>query len=696
MSDHDVERVRALAHRPGHQAKLYTALLGRARQWTETPGVTTADGVMQWWHVVWERLIDVAAAHRFEPDEIRASWLRNEILAICARPADDWVGPFFRPRTDPPAGMLETAHITLAVTTVASLCPELFSDGEHERIRETIRQRGQLLCKRALDNRLGTDARRGLNNWFMVMLNGYGTASVFLEDGPAIEETVERFGIATTLYESDSYGESLQYWNYASGQLAHLYEVLVQHRSALAQRLDHDGYTRCIRWVVNSHLYIKPLAGWGEASLPRALNFGDSAAIFRPTADLLLHIASRARDTHPVDAGLARWLFDQTYAEPQLGPVEGDSFGFANKFRWSSLLMLDDTAPAIAPEEAKLHTAEGFACGTVAVRDQWHEPTTILGIQGGHEPLTTHSHRHADQNSFILAHRDERFFADPGHCCYRLAAQWASTRTRSHSTWTFERPDLPGDLIEQRKPRAGDAASNRLTLLRQRDGVVVVRSDAAAAYRGEHDDDAGQDAPARHAIQRAERTWIAVLPHLVIIVDRIEAATPIRINSHFVLNNRDNVLRTNIAADTKLVFRRRTAAAKLFQLAAISDGITGRSRLDRAWGYMHDVYHPEPNQPGQSREGASHIYTFAGTEPAKTHTMIYGIVLDAETGIRQWHMTGTLDDGFTFDRNGEVLWRLRADNDEILLLEHVAHGCAYRIDSDLTVESPGGSGVDRD
>jgi hypothetical protein len=696
LSDHDVERVRASAHTAGYHGKLYGALLKRAGQWTQTPGVTTTDGAMQWWHVAWERLIDVAAAYRLEPDDHRASWLRNEILAICARPADDWVGPFFRRRTDPPVGMLETAHVTLGVTTVASLCPDLFTDDEHQRIRDTVRQRGQLLCKRALDLRLGIDVRdnpaslavptappdsrnRALNNWFMVLLNGFGTASVFLDDAPAIEEAVERFGIATTAYEGDSYGETLQYWNYASSQLAHLYEVLAQHRPELAQRLGYDSYTRCIRWVAQSHLYMKPLAGWGEAPLPRALNFGDSAAIFRPTADLLLHIAHRARDTHPIEAGVARWLFEQTYADVQAGPVEGDSFGFANKFRWSSLLMLDDAAAAVSPKDAKLPTTEGFACGTVVARDQWAEPTTILGIQGGHEPLSTHSHRHADQNSFILAHRNERFFADPGHCCYRLGAQRVSTATSSHSTWTFDRPNLLGGAIEQRKPGPGDQPSNERLLLRELEGVSVVRSDAAAAYR--------DDASSPNPISRAERTWITVLPHLVIIVDRIEATVPVGVNSHFVLNNRDNALRSNIATDSKLVFRRGAAAAKMFQLSAVSDGTAGPNHLRRSWGYMHDVYHPEPNQPGQSREGASHIYTFASAEPALSHTMIYGIILDAETSIRQWHMTGTLDEGFAFDCKGDVLWRLQPGDGETLLLQHAALGGAYRIDSDLTFES---------
>lgn len=662
------QRIRADVSKPGLAADIFAAVKRRADRCTATPGFEAAGdlgGPMAWWHVAWERLADAAFVQRLEPTEERADWIRAQVLGICNEPIDDWLGPFFRERSDPPSGTLETSHVVLGVITAFSLCGDLFTGAEHALAREVVRTHGMLLCHRGMERMAG----HALNNWYMVLLNGYGTAAVFLDDRPAIKETVERFATAATVYEDDSYGESLQYWNYASNHLAHLYEVLVERDPAMAEQLDISCYTRCIPWVVHSFMYMRPLDGWGDGSYPRSLNFGDSAAVFRPSADLLLHIATRARETHPVEAGLARWLFDTTYADPDLEPVGGDTFGFFNDMRWSVLARLPDAPAAISPNRADLDLTGAFACGTVAVRDQWDDPTTVLGMQAGHLSLRTANHRHADQNSFILAHRGERFLADPGHCCYRLPAQQVSIASRSHSTWTFELP-AQGEQIGQHQPPAESDLSGRRLLCSDDGGITVVRADAAVAYPG--------------PIERAERTWVAALPDVVFVIDVIGASEPVRVHSHFVLNNRDNALHTSGGADAGLRFQRGAAALKLVRLMATSGNERNAGELVRGWTYMHDVYHPEPNRPGQSREGAGEIYTFTTRNPAESHLALYAIALDTTARIDSWRMSSAAGGGFDIECDGELRWHLDHVRDTTFVFADLKGGVQHTIEAGST------------
>jgi hypothetical protein len=672
LSDREVERVRDVVGAPGPARDLWLRLAARAERHTTRSGVDDPADTIDWWHSVWERLSDVAFAQRMTPTPERAEWLRSQTVAICERPLDDWIGPFFRQRSNPPAGMLETAHVGLAVATAVGLCPDLFSSAERRSIEAALRKNCQMPTRRALDRRLEAFAAgkddpgvAPLNNWFMVLLNGFGAVSVLLDDADAIAEAVDRYQVAASLFGPDSYGESLQYWNYATLHLSHLWEVLVAHDSTLAATLDHSGYSRCISWVVQSLLYVKPLAGWGPERYPRSLNFGDSAAIFRPTADVALHVANRAADTHPTEAGLARWLFDTTFADEPAHPVDGDTFGFFNRFRFDSLLLLPGAVGPISPGQANLPLTQGFDCGTSVVRDSWAEPLTILGVQGGHGELSVTSHRHADLNSFILSHRQERFFADPGHCCYRLRAQRESASTTAHSTWTF---DADGQALGQTS-KADRSRIGRTALVARDGDVSVVRSDVADAYGSK--------------VRIAERTWISVLPGVLFVVDRIELAEPMSLSAHFVLNNRDGNLRTHIASDTKLVFRRFAAAMKFFQLSRSADGQDVSDELQRSWGFMHDVYHPRPNQLGQSREGASEIYTFRGG-PAQRHDAMYGIAMDREAHIRKWHFRADAAGVFSVDRGAESICRISVDPDGSVTVDDHRDGSSRVLTDCLT------------
>lgn len=672
----DVEQLRReLAEDQGQRKRLWEAMEERATAGTlHRASLMHPEDTMEWWHLVWERLGDAAFVQAVKPRPELARWVREVVLELCRRPADDWIGPWFRKRSNPSMGMLETAHIAAAVFTAYDLCPELFSAEEREEIRQAVKVKGMEPCRRAAAKYVAE--KRHINNWFMVLANGFGTAAVMLGDETAVEEAVGFYREAAKLYNRDSYGESLQYSNYASIHLVHLRELLIRFDPSLAAELDPGCIARLIPWYAASLMYMKPLEGWGEQAYPRSVNFGDSAAMFRPSGDVLLHVASRCAGEYPREAGLARWLFDITYADPRLGPNDAATFGFMNSYQLLSVLLHKEAVPAIPPWQAELPLLAQFETGGAIVRDKWEEPDTILAVQGGFSPHHVASHRHADQNSFQLVHRKERFFADPGHCCYRLTAFHSARATASHNTWSFiaEQQETGEKKVIGQKEVYGNiymphTAFNHNRIVQQLGHVHVIRSDCAEIYGD--------------PIIKAERTWIAVMPHILFVVDRLEARTPVKVQSHFVLNNRDNRLKVNVAADNKLVLRRGEAAMKFFLLDARSAEGKSPFRLTRDWGYIHDCYHPQPNQKGQGKEGSGLIFRYEMEGPQVNHTMVYAVAMDQEPLIKGWHLK-VLEDGRYFveppGHGGGVTLHL-ADGDEWLLHNH-ADGETYRICAD--------------
>ena len=584
---------------------LLNALRERTGRNTARDTLVQKNDTQEWWHLVWERISDAAFLWRLEGDPALGAWLRARVLEICALPVDEWIGPWFRDHGEPKTGALESAHITNAVATAYDLAAELFSEGERETVRRALCEKGLTLCRRFVDSGMK-------NNWYCVLLSGYASAAAILGERADVERAVRLYNdTCAGFYDRDGYGETLQYGNYASLTLSHLREVLVRFDPALAGRLPLTPMANTVRWAVSSHLYMKPLADGGKA-YPRSVNFGDSAAIFRPSGDVLLQIAAEYEDR--TVAGLARWLFDRTYADPTLGPDELASFGFFNQFGYRSLLYLLRAAPPLPPGESGMPLLNVYATGVTTLRDSWEAPETVLAVESGYETHTVDSHRHRDQNSFILTHRNERFFADPGHCCYRLETWKKSCTSAHHSTWDFE--DEAGVRYTQAPVKKNQPPLNR-NVFYQSDvpGVTILASDCAAAY-GAH-------------FRRCERVFVCRLPHIVFVIDRVEADVPLKMCSHFVVNNRGNGLRVHKADDHRLVLRRGDAGVKFFTFGACS--------LSARWGFMHDYYHPLPNQAGQGKEGSAVIYDYT-SEYAEKHLRVHVMVLDGTDAVRGWHI----------------------------------------------------------
>ncbi len=578
----------------------------------------------KWWHYVWERVGDAAFVYAMTGDKVVGSYVHDVVMDMYSKKHfDEWTGPWFRKVTDPGVGRLETSHISCAICTAYDMCPELFSAEEKEKILNSLRERILPWCKRFVEN------TTSFSNWWIVLFNGYATAAAILNDEAAIEYAVNYFNFCLNAYNKDSYGESVQYSNYAGLHLVHAYEMLVARKPELAEKLDTSFEANMMKWYAASFMYMKPMndPDWGDKEYPRTINFGDSAAIFRPTGDVLMHVAKNFAATRPEDAGLAMWLFETTYKE-DLPPYDSSTFGFINTYHYHTFInyVSTDEVKPLSPKEAGMPLVNTFETGTITYRNDWDNPKLILGIQGGYVPNNVAGHRHQDQNSFVLAYNNERLLADPGHCCYRLCSWKFSKTDDSHNTWTFEKEN--GDIIHQTivsksfSHEGGPMPSmNKLERCEKIDNIFICQSDCAKAYGDE--------------IEKAQRTWIACGDNAMFIVDRIKSKIPVKPIAHFVFNNRGEMDLTDdrVFYKKRVVFRRNGVGIKLLPM----DVKSYETEMKLNWGFMHDCYHPEPNRLGQGKEGSALIYDYKPTEFVKEYVAVYAIILDTDGNIAKWH-----------------------------------------------------------
>lgn len=608
-------------------AQLWNDYCTRVADYTQKPELCPMYDRTKWWHYVWERVGDAAFVYAMNGDKKAGQYVHDCVMDICLKKtADDWIGPWFRRKdaNKPPVGQLETTHITCAIVAAYDMCSDLFNEEEKTIIRELLKTRSLPLCKR-----YNGDKSR-IKNWKMVLLNGFINAACIVGDDEDFEWAVDYFNFLVQGYNKDSYGEGVQYSNYASLNLVYAYEIIKAFRPELAERLDTSFEPALMRWYAASFMYMKPMndPDWGDKAYPRTLNFGDSSAIFRPSGDILMHVAKRFGDTRKEEAELAMWLFETTYKE-DLGPYDSSTFGFVNQYHFHTFInyvSVNDVKP-LSPKEVGMPLINTFETGTIAYRDNWDNPKLILGIQGGYVPNNATGHRHLDQNSFILAYNNERMFVDPGHCCYRLYSWKFSKLDDSHNTWTFEKEN--GEILHQTPvskcivSEGGPLPSmNKLERCEKLDDLFIVQSDCAKAY--------GDD------IEKAQRTWLVLGNNMMFIVDRIKSKIPVKPISHFILNNRGNGLSDDRVFDKKkIVFRRNGVGMKFFPLAVEGYDVS----MDMAWGFVHECYHPEPNRLGQGKEGSGLIYNYAPAEYTTEYASVYGIVFDDADKINKCHMT---------------------------------------------------------
>ena len=317
-----------------------------------------------------------------------------------------------------------------------------------------------------------------------------------------------------------------------------------------------------------------------------------------------------------------------------------------------------------------------FSNGNGFIRDAW-DGKTIVATNGGTEPLNGLGHLHGDLNSFILVHNQDRLLADPGHSCYRNLIHGLESSSQTHNTCTFliekESLGLQEDmaksaLLEQKSvfPRrlikngvAGDKIlrGDKKLICEKKDVVSVIGSEAAKAY--------GQP------IEEFSRFWILAGSHVLFIVDKITANQPITTLWNWVVNNHDGQTIWEKNAEM-LTIKRKKGGMKLFHGGAGSWSFP-------VHGFLHDAYHPEPNQLGEGHSGSSLVFRFTEKGSKNTRTVVHAIALDAPDMLENWQFTQQ-DNQFTLKSDNQK-WTLQLDNDTDFSIVS-EHGRTWRVNKE--------------
>lgn len=661
----------------------WVALRSRVRHRSMGPGLPSQGITTAWWYQVAEFLSDAALiwaiedaeGHHDEGGSDLALWIRSTTLSIVRRSEEDWVGPYYRDHVlEPRVGHLETAHLSIGVAIVLDLASALFSSSERDEIVSVLCNRAIPLCERWLDY-----AQR-LNNWRCILAAGLTVAAAVVGDATRLRRGREEFLLCGELFQSDgSYAESLQYGNYAAWGLMMSYEALT--RSGQGDGLSIKAYEKKVVWDLYSFLYMKPLAGWGQYPRARAVNFNDSAAMYRASGDVLAHIAARTCDGEL--AATSRLLYERWYgteARPNAGPFDLATFGLFNAVGFLTFIHFSAFPPPIEPDVAGYPLLAAFENGDVFVRNGWNGHTT-LAMRAGGSLLNGPSHLHGDMNSFVLVHARERMLIDPGHSCYRNVTRSIEVDTRVHNTCVFH-PVLKDQDADQRqedlfksrvvgqgveftrsfahgRPGPPVDRGTRMMMLEQygdspHERISAIAADSAAVYGD--------------PVEQFTRIWLLIGEKLLIVCDRFTFSRPCRIEWNWSLNNRDGALEFDIMSPWQLCARRGSAGIRVVHMSDQS------AFMGPLYSVMHDHYHPEPAQHGEGRPGSACLFRWTSSPCAEGGSFVHAFLMDSARDIELW--SAATDDGALLIRepNGRSEYVVRVENTDALRLTMQSRG----------------------
>jgi hypothetical protein len=630
----------------GVAARLFASMQSRVLRRAEAPGLFARGDTSEWWHLAEEAVADAAMIHALAPSPALAAWLRNVVMGIVRRPQRDWVGPWFRDHSRQPAeAQLETAHLTRSVAVAIDLAPHVLEASELDEARTCLRERAIPMALAHLER------ENQIHNHWCVITSGLAVAAAVVDDRSALVKAADAYRLYCQAYQPDgTYAECLQYANYASLNMLTTFEAIVRRDPGMRKRIPAIPYAGLATWAAYSYLYSKPLSGWGAEPLPRSINFGDSAAIFIPSAEVLLHIAAEAKETDPQAARLARWLFDAVVdAGPAAPPHDRASFGMVNRPGYLALPLLASATSAASPEQLELVPLRTFGCGDAIARDAWNGKTVVAMRTGG-EPMHVVSHVHGDINSLIVVHNRERLLVDPGHSCYRSLVHELECSSHTHNTCTFEIPDEPAPRVQcgiaNRRRTGADtlepplAPRSRLMLAAADQDVRVIVADAAGRYGS--------------PITQFVRCTILCGAYVVFVIDRIIADVPVRARWNWLLNNRDGRGELEVFQPDRIRFRRGGAGLQLFSRAHAAFG-------GPQYAFVHDAYHPLPSQLGEGATGSGLLVHWMEREPARQRIGVHAIALDDYGCIGSWQCSGDIDDLALSGREGAIEWGVQVD-----------------------------------
>jgi hypothetical protein len=178
------------------------------------------------------------------------------------------------------------------------------------------------------------------------------------------------------------------------------------------------------------------------------------------------------------------------------------------------------------------------------------------------------------------------------------------------------------------------------------------------------------------SIERFARFCFLLGAHVLFVVDQIESAVPVRTTWNWLLNNRDERLEARVFPPDRLIARRGDAGIKLFHLG-------GGAMSGPVYAYVHDAYHPLPNQRGEGKPGSGLLYRWQEREAATTRTVVHAAAVDDYGSIAGWHLRSR-DDGWALEGpRGHPVWRLRVEQAPLAFgLWEETEGACYRVAQD--------------
>jgi len=96
------------------------------------------------------------------------------------------------------------------------------------------------------------------------------------------------------------------------------------------------------------------------------------------------------------------------------------------------------------------------------------------------------------------------------------------------------------------------------------------------------------------------------------------------------------------------------------------------------YGYLHDAYHPEPNQLGEGRSGSGLLFRFTEKERQVARTVVHAIALDEPGQLDHWQLEVDAN-GYTLQSDTRK-WTLQLQDDKAAAFSMISgHGRKWEV-----------------
>ena len=115
-----------------------------------------------------------------------------------------------------------------------------------------------------------------------------------------------------------------------------------------------------------------------------------------------------------------------------------------------------------------------------------------------------------------------------------------------------------------------------------------------------------------------------------------------------------------------LTLTRKDSVLEVHQVFNLADGEEDEAKLSFDWSYLHDYYHPLPNQEGQGKEGSALVYVWTSDHEAKEHRRVQVLVgRSGESGSQ--YQVSSQDGKVYVTCNGETVMALILHSERIIV-----------------------------